>query len=233
MKQIIKPGFFILCISLVCSISQTTAQIGVGSLNTLTDGNGNPLLSKKAAPVEGVYLFNKNYLPGVLYLDENHKPVTGNKFKLNLQDSKLYFMDAAGTEMEVAGPVKRVEFTGAGASGADAVFEKGFPPVDRLGRDNFYQVIISGKALLLMDTKFAEVEYKEFNSASTARRTDKLVSYYGVLGNRITRLGKPEDVLLLLADKTQQVSDFMKQENSKVKKQADLEKIFRHYNGLQ
>lgn len=232
MKQIGKTGLRIACILLICSITRSTAQIGAGSMNTLTDGNGNPILSKKAVAVEGAYLFNKNYLPGILYLDEIHKPVTGNKFKLNLQDSKLFFTDAAGTEMEVGGTVKRIEFTGAGANGTDAVFEKGFPAIDRLTGDNFYQVLISGKAQLLMDTKFVEVEYKEFNSASTARRTDKLVSYYGVLGNRITKLGKAEDVLLLLADKTKQVSDFMKQENSKVKKQADLEKIFRYYNGL-
>ena len=233
MKQIVKTGFLIACICLAGSTTRTAAQIGAGSINTLTDGNGNPILSKKSSPAEGVYLFNKNYLPGVLYLDETHKPVTGSKFKLNLQDSKLYFIDAAGTEMEVTGIVKRVEFTGAGANGTDAVFEKGFPSIDRLTANNFYQVLVSGKALLLMDTKFSEVEYKEYNSASTARRTDKLISYYGILGNRITKLNKPEDVLLLLTDKTKQVSDFMKQENSKVKKQGDLEKIFRYYNGLQ
>jgi hypothetical protein len=233
MKQMVKTGFLIAGICLAGSFVKTSAQIGAGSMNTLTDGNGNPLMSKKAAPAEGAYLFNKNYLPGVLYLDEIHKPVTGSKFKLNLQDNKLYFMDAAGTEMEVGSTVKRIAFTGAGANGTDVVFEKGFPAIDRLTMDNFYQVLIPGKALLLMDTKFAEVEYKEFNSATTARRTDKLVSYYGVLGNRIVRLSKPEDVLLLLADKTKPVSDFMKQENSKVKKQADLEKIFSYYNGLQ
>ncbi len=230
MKRISKLTLFFFC--LAGNISFVSAQLGFSSANTLTDGNGNPLLSKKAAPAEGIYLFNKNYLDGILYLGESNKPISGNKFKLNLQDSKLYFMDAAGTEMEVTSAVKRIAFTSAGTNGSDAIFAKGFPAIDKLTVDNYYQVLVDGKALLLMDTKFAEVEYKEFNSASTARRTDKLVGYYGVLGNRIAKLSKPEDVLLLLTDKTKQVSDYMKQENSKVKKQSDLEKIFQYYNSL-
>jgi hypothetical protein len=201
-----------------------SAQVGY-SLNTLSDGNGNPVLSKKASTAENHYLFNKEYLDGVLFLEGNEKAITGNKFKLDLQTSKLYFLNADQTEMEVGGAVKRVEL-------GKAVFEKGFPSIDKLTKDNFYQVLSEGKALLLMDTKFEEVEYKEYNSALTAKRTDKLVSYYGVLGNRISKLSKPEDVLLLLTDKTQQISDFIKKENSKMKKQADLEKIFDYYNRL-
>jgi hypothetical protein len=46
------------------------------------------------------------------------------------------------------------------------------------------------------------------------------------------RLNKAEDILLLLGDKTREVSDYIKKENLKIKKQADLEKLFRYYNGL-
>jgi hypothetical protein len=202
----------------------SSAQVGY-SLTTLSDGNGNPVLSKKGNTAENHYLFNKEYLDGVLYLEGNEKGIGGNKFKLDLQNSKLYFLNADQAEMEVGGAVKRVEL-------GKAVFEKGFPPIDKLGKENFYQVLAEGKALLLMDTKFEEVEYKEYNSALTTKRTDKLISYYGVLGNRIAKLSKPEDILLLLTDKTQQVSNFINQENIKTKKQADLEKIFNYYNKL-
>lgn len=219
-------SFRILLLCLICTaaVSISKAQVGY-SLNTLSDGNGNPVLSKKGSTAENHYLFSKEYLEGVLFLEGNEKGITGNKFKLDLQNSKLYFLNADNSEMEVAGAVKKVIL-------GKAVFEKGFPSIDKLTKDNFYQLLVGGKALLLMDTKFEEVTYKEYNSASTTTRTDKLVSYYGVLGNRISRLLKPEDVLLLLTDKTQQISDFIKKENSKVKKQSDLEKIFAYYNSL-
>jgi hypothetical protein len=209
---------------LVASFSSSRAQLGF-SRTTLSDGNGNPVLTKKASTAENQFLFNKEYLEGVLYLEGNTKGISGNKFKLDLQNSKLYFLNADQAEMEVEGPVKRVSL-------GNAVFEKGFPAIGKLTKDNFYQVLVDGKAQLLIDTKFEEIEYKEYNSALTTKRTDKLVTYYGVLENRISKLQKPEDILLLLTDKTQQVSAFIKQENSKMKKQADLEKIFRYYNSL-
>jgi len=215
----------LLCIVCAATALSISAQVGY-SLNTLSDGNGNPILSKKGSTAENQFLFNKEYLEGVLYLGGNEKAITGNKFKLDLQNSKLYFLNADNTEMEVGGAVKRVAL-------GNAVFEKGFPAVDKLTKDNFYQVLVDGKALLLMDTKFEEISYKEYNSATTTKRTDKLVSYYGVLGNRISRLLKPEDALLLLTDKTQQVSDFMKKENIRMKKQGDLERMFAYYNSLQ
>lgn len=109
-------------------------------------------------------------------------------------------------------------------------FEKGFPPVDKLTADNYYQVLAGGKASLLLDTKFEEISYKEYNSATTTKRIDKLNSYYGFFNNTIRRLLKPEDVLLLLQNKTKEISELIKKENLKVKKQADLEKIFTYYN---
>lgn len=213
---------------MVTAIAASYAQLNY-SMTTLSDGNGNPLITKKAASGETAHLFNANYLDAVIYIKENQKPITGNKFKLNLQQNRLFFLSGNGDEMEVASPVNRIEFTD---NATPAIFERGFPPIDKLGSDNFYQVLVEGKAVLLVDTKFEEVEYKVYNSATTAKRIDKLVSYYGVTGNKIVRISKPEDVLLLLGDKTQQVSNYFKKENSKVKKQADLEKVFKYYNSL-
>ena len=199
------------------------------SMTTLSDGNGNPLLTKKAASGEAAHLFNANYLDAVIYTRDSEKPIKGNKFKLNLQQNRLFFLDKNGEEMEVSSPVTRVEFAG---NGSPTIFERGFPSVDKLTSDNFYQVLVEGKAVLLTDTKFEEVEYKVYNSATTAKRIDKLVGFYGATGNKIVRITKAEDVLLLLGDKTQQLSDYFKQENIKIKKQSDLEKVFKYYNSI-
>lgn len=202
------------------------------SMTTLSDGNGNPVLMKKAAAGETAHLFKPGYTKAILYLAGNGKPLMGNKFKLNLQQNRLFFMDANGEEMEVTSPVKSIEFIGDPGKNNNTVFEKGFPPIDKLTADNYYQVLVTGKAGLLMDTKFAEVEYKEYNSATTSIRIDRLVSFYGVASGKMQRLSKAEDLLLLLGDKTREVSEYIKKENLKIKKQADLEKLFRYYNGL-
>jgi hypothetical protein len=220
-----------LIVCIFCLMTVSAASYGQlnYSMTTLSDGNGNPLMTKKAASGETAHLFNANYLDAVIYIKDNEKPIRGNKFKLNLQQNRLFFLDKDGDEMEVASPITRIEFTG---DAAPTVFERGFPPIDKLNSDHFYQVLIEGKAVLLVDTKFEEVEYKVYNSATTAKRIDKLVSFYGATGNKIVRITKPEDVLLLLGDKTKQMSDYFKQENIKVKKQADLEKVFKYYNSI-
>lgn len=202
------------------------------SMTTLSDANGNPVLLKKAAAGETVHLFKPGYTTAILYLAGNGKPLMGNRFKLNLQQNRLFFMDANGEEMEVTSPVKSIEFIGDPGKNNNTVFEKGFPPIDKLTADNYYQVLVTGKAGLLMDTKFAEVEYKEYNSATTSIRIDRLVIFYGVAAGKMQRLSKAEDILLLLGDKTREVSDYIKKENLKIKKQVDLEKLFRYYNGL-
>jgi hypothetical protein len=201
------------------------------SMSTFSDGNGNPIMSKKAVIGESSYLFNNNYLDAVVYLSTG-KPIIGNKFKLNLQENKLYYVDENNVEMEVISPVKRIEFNTGGNSGEKVIFEKGFPPVDKLSGENYYQALVSGTATLLLDTKFDVVEYKEYNSAVTTRRTDKLLAFYGVSAGGIIRLTKPEDLIKVMADKASKISAFMQIENIKMKKQADLEKIFRYYNGL-
>jgi len=202
------------------------------SMTTLSDANGNPVLLKKAAAGETAHLFKPDYTTAILYLAGTGKPLMGNKFKLNLQQNKLFFKDDKGEEMEVTSAVKSIEFIGDPGKDNNTVFEKGFPPIDKLTADNYYQVLVTGKAGLLMDTKFAQVEYKEYNSATTSVRIDRLVSFYGVAAGKMQKLGKAEEILLLLGDKTREVSAYIKNENLKIRKQADLEKIFRYYNGL-
>lgn len=203
------------------------------SLTTLSDVNGNPVMMKKGVTGEAAHFYSTNYQPANLYISGNEKPVTGHKFKLDLQENKLYYQDeASGTELELTSPVKMVEFLIDPAKGPNIFFERGFPAIDKLTMDNYYQVLVGGKANLLLDTKFEEISYKEYNSATTTKRIDKLNSYYGFFNNSIRRLLKPEDVLLLLSDKTKELSELIKKENLKIKKQADLEKIFTYYNTL-
>lgn len=223
-------SIFLAVAFLLATVLPARAQLKY-SMNTFSDGNGNPVMSKKAVKGEASFLFNSNYLDAVVYMPTG-KPIIGNKFKLNLQESKLFYVDENNVEMEVISPVKRVEFTMSGNNKDKIVFEKGFPPVDKLTADNYYQVLVPGKASLLLDTKFEVVEYKEYNSAVTTRRNDKLLSYYGVSAGGIARLNRPEDVIQIMADKSKQVANFIKTENCKIKKQADLEKLFQYYNNL-
>jgi hypothetical protein len=152
-------------------------------------------------------------------------------FRLNLQYNKLFFRDNNNEEMEVISPVKRIEFIKQEGNNTAVLFERGFAPVDKLTADNFYQVLVSGKASLLLDTKFEET--KDFAYGGTPEISiNKVKNYYGATGNSIVKLAKPENIIQLFADKSKEVSDYIKQEKIKVKNQEDLEKVFTFYNTL-
>jgi len=106
--------------------------------------------------------------------------------------------------------------------------------VEDLDAGSYYQVLCDGKAKLLLGTRFSEVDYKEFNSAVTTKRIDKVQQLFGCNKGTMVKLSKGEpDLMNLLGDKATLVSDFIKQKGLKCKKQPDLEAVFNYYNSLQ
>ncbi|MEO8174038.1 MAG: hypothetical protein ABI581_13180 [Sediminibacterium sp.] len=197
----------------------------------LTNMQWSSALRKKVEDIKPAYLFKENYLLAELTLPNGKMVIAKNKFKLDLQESKLYFLDSANEEMEVVNPVKKVLFVEQDGNSTPVSFEKGFPPVDKLTENNFYQVVVSGKASLLLDTKFVEVNRIEYPSGAPVKRTDKLLTYYGSAGSTV-KLAKTENILELLADKSKEISAYIQKENIKVQRQSDLEKVFTYYNSL-
>jgi hypothetical protein len=188
-------------------------------------------LRKRTDEIKPAYLFKEGYLLAEL-TSPTGKIITKNKFKLDMQDNRLYFLDSASEEMEVVNPVKKIIFVEQEGNNAAVSFEKGFPPIDKLNENNFYQVIVPGKALLLLDTKFNEVSRIEYPSGISVKTTEKLLNYYGSLGAVMVRITKAENVLELLSDKSKEIAAYMQRENIKVKKQSDLAKVFTYYNSL-
>jgi len=85
----------------------------------------------------------------------------------------------------------------------------------------------------LLSTQFSEVEYKEFNSAVTTKRVDKVYQLYGAANGSIKKLTRGEAELLeLLKDKSTELAAFIKQNSLKCRKQSDYETVFNYYNGL-
>ena len=58
------------------------------------------------------------------------------------------------------------------------------------------------------------------------------MNYYGVVGNKIVKLTKPEDALKLMDDKYDAINEFLKKEKIKFKKQSELINLFNYFNQL-
>ncbi|PJE45949.1 MAG: hypothetical protein CUR34_14100 [Sediminibacterium sp.] len=221
MNKVIFSTFFVL---LSCLLN---AQDTGGRL-FLKDVNGVDLRTAAATIDNTEYLFHPNYLKARLFTKEG-KLLSDVKYKLLLQDSRLFYLGSDGSDMEVISPIIRVEFDM--PNGSVTVFEKGFQPIDNLTDNNFYQVLVEGKAKLLLDTKFVS-ETKQVYGTGAVTNTEKLLNYYGVVGNKIVKLTKPEDALKLMDDKYDAINEFLKKEKIKFKKQSELINLFNYFNQL-
>ena len=214
---------------LLASILTSNAMMAqeVGTRIFLRDANGLDIRSKSASIENASYLFHPDYLKS-LYTRAG-KLKSDAKYKLILQENRLFYMEADGSDMEVVSPIYRIEFEM--PNGTTTVFEKGFDVVDNLNQNNFYQVLVDGKAKLLLDTKFA-TETKMVYGTGAVTTTDKLINYYGAFGTKIIKVSKEENILSLMEDKVAEMTAFIKKEKTKFKRQADLEKLFNYYNQL-
>ena len=215
---------------LLASILISNAMIAqeVGTRIFLRDANGLDIRSKSASIENASYLFHPDYLKASLYTRAG-KLKSDAKYKLILQENRLFYMEADGSDMEVVSPIYRIEFEM--PNGTTTVFEKGFDVVDNLNQNNFYQVLVDGKAKLLLDTKFA-TDTKMVYGTGAVTTTDKLINYYGAFGTKIIKVSKEENILSLMDDKVAEMTAFIKKEKTKFKRQADLEKLFNYYNQL-
>lgn len=210
---------------LLSSGSGLTAQVNIKSSN-LQDFAGNPLLISNASETVGSVFYDPAYKNAKLLL-ANGVEITDIKVKLNLRDNKVYYLNNDGAEMEAVSKVKKIVFTDNGAT-----FENGFPAVNKQDAHTFYKVLVSGKASLLVLTNFLEVEFKEFNSATTTKQIDRVNELFGVSPRAITKLASEDDVMVLLGDKYKQVNDYVIKNKLKCRKQADYISVFNYYNAL-
>jgi hypothetical protein len=194
----------------------------------LKDVNGVDIRTAAASIDNANYLFHPDYLRARLFTKEG-KLLGDVKYKLLLQDSRLFYLGSDGSDMEVISPIIRVEFDMPNAT--VTVFEKGFKPVGNLTENNFYQVLTDGKAKLLLDTKFV-TETKQVYGNGAVTSVEKILNYYGVIDGKILNLYNADQVLALMADKKDEINAYLKKEKVKFKKQSDMQSLFNYYNQL-
>ena len=227
MKQYLQKTFFIVLIFLGATsfiygqdetVSELSRQYAIGQWHVR--------LKKAEGENKTEYLFNPGYLLANFQAPDSKEIIKDKRFRLNLRTSKLFFQNENNEEMEVVSPIKKIEFIPQEGNTSTVIFERGFSPADK-----FYQVLVSGKASLLLDTKF--VEGKDFAYGGTAEtHIDKETEYYGASGTTTVKLSKTEAILQLMTDKTQEITDYIKKEKIKVKNTDDLVKVFTYYNSI-
>lgn len=221
--------FLLLALVFSCLFAQAQSQVSIGGGRNLQALNGAPLTPEKVLELQGTYFFNDEFLPAVL-VDASGKEYKDKKIKFNLKTNIIYYTEWDGKLMQATSDIRKLIIT---EGDKTAVFENFFPSIDGLDAGTYYKVLVNGPSKLLLSTQFSEAEYKEFNSAVTTKRVDKVYQLYGAANGSIKKLTKGEtEVLELLKDKSSEVAAFIKQNSLKCRKQSDYETVFNYYNGL-
>jgi len=182
--------------------------------------------------MDGSPFFDTSYCAGSVQLT-NGKTYRGLQLKLNLEQQKIIFHAGEGKAFALSQPVARLEL-GCNDPAKSVVFRSGFGAIDKQNERSLYQVLDSGKVLLL---KFVEIRYKDakaYNSNETTRTYRQLPVYYlWIPGKDLVKVtGDENDLFDLLKDQRKQLTDVILKDKLKTKKEADLIKIINSYNRL-
>ncbi len=113
------------------------------------------------------------------------------------------------------------------------LFRKGYPAIGKNTADTYYQVLVSGKAVLLrLYTKVLVEEKQMVNTNSHSRLEDE--DYYYLLQDGVmTDLPKDkEELLKKLPAQPDELKQFVAQESFRMEKAEDFVKIITKYNCL-
>lgn len=179
-------------------------------------------------PFEGSPWFSKVFIPARIQLFSG-EDIEGGNFKLNLYNGRVFTEDDRQRLIVITSPVKRIEFLQENKKAA--VFQAGFPKIDRQNATSLYQVLAEGKAQLLKFIRFTMSDRMEYGQGVTFK-LDPLFYFYVYADGKMHPVHKVDDLMRLFPGWTNEVKGYIEREGLKIKKETDLVKIVSFYNSL-
>ena len=112
-------------------------------------------------------------------------------------------------------------------------FQTGYPEIDNLSRNNFYQVLSDGKVTLLKSSIKKINKIKNEMSGETSSQFDMYEDQYLYVKYEMKRVKKDKEYLLdLLADKRKELETYITTQKMNFKSLDSIKKLIDHYNSL-
>ena len=221
---------------LMISVSTITTAQKVGvfheeEMKTMEDAQGRPIRPQTTYKVEGTPFYPDNYSAARLSF-ANGKKNSSVKAKLNLYDNTILYITDKGVEMEVIVPVLKIEFADTVNGGYNVVFQNGFSG-NGLKEKIYYQVLDSGKLILLNQIVVNYRDFTPYGTAVITRKFEQKPSFFIINATTVNKTGKNgENVPEILADKKNEISTYISANSLRLKYVADLISVIRYYNSL-
>ena len=112
-------------------------------------------------------------------------------------------------------------------------FQTGYPEIDNLNRNNFYQVLSDGNVTLLRSSIKKINKTKNELSGEISSQFDIYEDYYLYVKYEMKRVKKDKEYLLtLLADKRKELETYISAQKMNLKSMDSIKRLIDYYNSL-
>lgn len=194
--------------------------------------NTTPLLSTNFT-IDGSPFIPDRFYKATVFLKDG-KFYENQLIKLYLPENMVLFLGKNQKEMITTDPIFKVMFTDAENDVLGMVFESGFEASDKLTSKTFYQVLETGKAKLLKHIFVDFMDQKGHPETNITRYYTQKNTYYISINKGVPlKLEKGKDgIVKLLADKKNQVEQYIANNKLKCKLEEDWKLVVDYYNNL-
>lgn len=231
MKKLISSILALFC------IYSGMAQIGgaefVNQSSVLyNDGKGIPwrfVIDKK---MDGSPFYDTGYNYGSIKILRG-KEYDNLRIKIHLESNTVIFQAQNGEMLAVSNPIEYVRLIDARGNGV--VFRSGFSAIDKNNDRTLYQQLDSGKVVLLkhVSVKFTDSNPSYGTGEITRTYSHSPTYYIWSAGGGITKAPTDEAGLIaLFPEHKAAISEMMKKEKPRMKREQDLQKVFAFCNAL-
>lgn len=235
---------FLLCLMLAGVPVLLQAQsIGLGPLTGprvvlpptvfLSDVSGQRALTEwKSDLVKGTPFFIENWANALVTLKDN-RSFDRISIRLNCMNNTIHYQNANKEEL-VAPPglIREILLRDSSDKGVrEFTIVSGYPPVDKLNEQTYYERRVDGKAQLLVFTKKRLLNVQTMGSAGKEQEYMSVEEYYLYKDGEIRAWKKDKDFLIgFLSDKKDAVTEYISKEKLKCRTVEDLKKVLLFYN---
>lgn len=226
-----------ICFSPMVVSAQKTVDVASGNVNALSPAffnvvGGEPFVMVKFAKVvEGSPYFKEQWMRGNVIVNGGQQ-YAGIDLKLDLYDNEVHFRGQKGIEMVATTVIQKIIL-------ADTIDQQlhTFINGDFLNANTrirgWYELLSEGDALLLKKFNKQLREFKPYGSATIEQTIMTSLRYYILFNNKLTEVKKLKEIVELLTDKRQDLSQFIANNNLSGKSERDFVMVINYYNGIE
>jgi len=213
--------------------SQTVDPVNWDDQFVIVDKNGGAFHSYYEG-VEGHPYFIEKFMYASISLSTG-KMYNGVKARIDLYKQEIHFRLPSDSErIALPGLITEIIFYDTVESGTYSyTFQAGYPEIDNLKRDNYYQVLSDGELQLLKFTTKEITEEKNVQSGEISKKFITREEYYTFCNGEIKKFKKDKDGLLeMMRDQKEKIQDYFKDKKINFRNISELINLFDYYNSI-